>query len=292
LDILCQPAKTTGALSTADVCVKMDGLRRYGATGSEIDSALPPDIDVRWDWQYADRTAEQIPEGRREAIETAVALCVARLLDGQNQDGGWGSEAGSRKRTQSSEPVVTGAALESLASCGDAKLQPALNRGRHFLRSQQCGDGSWAKPDGAQPILCTSAAIRGLLAAGASADDDCIAAAANWLVVQQQPSGAWNGSATQSAWALLGLIAAGKANHLAVRRGIEFLLDTQDDDGGWIERQAVLRHPESNHWFRNDLHSVCWPLLALSRFAVAAISAQPAGTDEMSLRLVASAAEF
>jgi squalene-hopene/tetraprenyl-beta-curcumene cyclase len=130
-----------------------------------------------------------------------------------------------------------------------------------------------------------------LLAAGISADDDCIAAAVNWLIVQQHPSGAWKGGAAQTAWAILGLVAAGRSDHPTVRRGIEFLLESQRDNGGWVDKKTVFREPESKHWFRNDLHSTCWPLLALSRFAVAASSARPAAANGVSLRLVAAAAE-
>ena len=292
MDILCQSSTTTSALSTAEACNLVEGLFRYGATESEISSALPPDIDVRWDWQYAESSVEQIPEWRREGIDSAIVSCVQQFLNDQNPDGGWSAGTGMRKKMQPSEPDITGASLESLARNADENVQAAVNRGSHFLRSQQLGDGSWTRTDDTQQILCTSAAMRGLMSAGASADDDCIAAAVNWLVVQQQPGGGWNGSATQTAWAILGLVAAGRADHPAIRRGIQFLLNSQDDSGGWDDPQATLRDAESNHRFRSDLHSVCWPLLALSRFAVAASSAQPAAADGMSLRLVTVTAEI
>jgi squalene-hopene/tetraprenyl-beta-curcumene cyclase len=284
LDSSCHAAETTSALSTNDACNWIEGLRRC-ATDLAIDSPLPPDIDVRWDWQYKDGEAKQIADIWLAGIDSEIASFVEKLLKEQNLDGGWGA-------MQSSESHVSGTALESLAGNADANVQTALNRGVDFLRLLQLGDGSWAKSDGRQQILCTSSAIRGLSAAGVSANDDCIAAAINWLVVQQHPSGGWKRSATQTAWAVLGLIAAGKSDHPAVRRGIEFLLNSQNDDGGWVDRKAVFQDPESNHRFRNDLHSTCWPLLALSRFAVAASSAQPAGANEASLRLIAASAEF
>ncbi len=292
LATLCEPATTTFALSTTDACNTIQGLGRSAAADLDIDSSLPPDIDVRWDWQYAAGVSEQISEGRETVIDGTIASCVGRLLDDQNRDGGWSDAADSRRRQRLSEPCATGAALESLAENTDGKIQTALRRGVHFLRSRQLGDGSWAKSDGTQQLLCTSAAIRGLLAAGAITDDDSIAAAANWLVVQQQPSGSWNGSATQTAWAILGLLAAGCADHLAVRRGIKFLLNSQEDNGGWIEQQKALRNPETGNAFRNDLHSVCWPLVAMSRFVVAASSAQSGAANGLSLRLVGAVAEI
>lgn len=290
MDILCQSMAATSTLSIAEACNFVEGLFRYGATESEINSALPPDIDVRWDWQYAESSVEQIPEWLRETIDGTIASCVEQFLNDQNLDGGWGAGARLRQRMQSSEPDATGAALESLARNVDENVQAALNRGSDFLRSRQLGDGSWARTDGTQQILCTSAALLGLLAAGASADEDCIAAAVNWLVVQQQPSGDWSDSPTQTAWAIFGLVAAGRAEHPSVRRGIQFLLDSQVDNGGWDDPQAVFQDSESNPRFGSDLRSVCWPLLALSRFVVAASSAQPAATGEISLRLVAATA--
>jgi squalene-hopene/tetraprenyl-beta-curcumene cyclase len=253
---------------------------------------LPPDLDIRWDWQYADVSNERIHPERREVINHTIAACIERFLTEQNRDGGWADVADSQRREQSSEPDVSGAVVELLAGSSDINAQTAIKRGCRYLRSRQRGDGSWMRTDGTLLILCTSASIRGLLAAGASADDDCIASAVNWLVIEQQPSGGWRDSATQTAWAILGLVAAGKSSHAAVRRGIEFLVDSQDDEGGWIEQRAVLRDPDSNQWLRNELHTTCWPLLALARFAVAASSAQSAVASGISLRLAAVTAEI
>jgi squalene-hopene/tetraprenyl-beta-curcumene cyclase len=288
-DLLCQSPAATSAMSIADAHNLVEGLHRYAVTESEISSALPPDIDVRWDWQYSELPVEQLPEWRREAIDSTIASHVERCSGDQKLDGGWSAATGLCERIQSSQPDETGAALELLAGRPEERTQVAINGGVTFLQSRQLGDGSWTRTDGTQQVSCTSAAIRGLIAAATSADEDCVAAAVNWLVVQQQASGDWNGSAAQTASAILGLVVAGRADHSAVRRGIQFLLDAQDDDGGWMDQHA-LRDGDSNLHFRADLHSVCWPLLALSRFAVAASSAQPAATREMSLRLVATTA--
>jgi squalene-hopene/tetraprenyl-beta-curcumene cyclase len=292
MDFACPSSTTTDSLTISEISNLAESLRRYAAAESGNTSALPPDIDIRWDWQYANNSAEQIPDGRGEVIDSAIASCLERLRSDQQPDGGWSSLKGSHQSLQSSEPDVAGAVLEALAECADELGQAALDRGGNFLRLRQCGDGHWAKSDGTQQIQCTSSAIRGLIAAGAAIDEDCIAAAVNWLVIQQQSTGGWKRSSVQTAWAILGLVAAGRTDHPAVRRGIQFLLDSQDDEGGWGEHQTVLQNSESSHRFRNDLHSVCWPLLALSRFAVAASSSQPAAADRAPLRLVAATAEI
>ena len=156
----------------------------------------------------------------------------------------------------------------------------------------------------AMQVQATSWALRGLLSAGVSADDDAIAAGLNWLVVHQHSGGGWSGStsadetrardgaaAKPTAAALVALVAAGRANHAAARRAVEFLVDAQDDEGRWTDSHFFDRDAVANRWFGNDLHSIAWPLLALSRWAVAAISAQSAAAGEMSLRLVGAAAD-
>jgi len=297
IDFACPSLSATASLSTSEICNLAECLRRSAAAESGSSFALPPDIDVRWDWQYADDCAEQIPNGRSEVVDSAIATCVKRLRSGQQPDGGWCNAERSRRSMHSSEPDVTGAALELLAECSidesaDEQRQAAFDRGGDFLRLGQCGDGHWATSDRTRQIQCTFLAIRGLIAAGASIDEDSIAAAANWLVIQQQPTGGWKDSSIQTAWALLGLISAGRADHPAVRRGIQFLLDSQDNKGGWDYHQSMLQKAKPDHGSRSDLHSVCWPLLALSRFAVAASSSQPATADRAPLRLVTAMVEI
>jgi squalene-hopene/tetraprenyl-beta-curcumene cyclase len=287
MDFVCPSSSMVASLSISDTCDLVESLRRHAAAESGRSSALPPDIDIRWDWQYADNSAEQIPDGRSEVVDSAIASCVERLRSDQKPDGGWSDVTESHQ----SMPDVTGAALESVAECADELGRATLDRGGDFLRSRQRGDGRWEQVDGTQQIQCTSSAIRGLIAAGAAIDEDCIAAAVNWLVTQQL-AGAWKDDPTQTAWAVLGLVAAGRTDQPAVRRGIQFLLDAQDDEGGWGDHPAPLQGAETSHCFRNDLHSACWPLLALSRFVVAASSAQPAAARETSLRLVAATAEI
>jgi squalene-hopene/tetraprenyl-beta-curcumene cyclase len=151
--------------------------------------------------------------------------------------------------------------------------------------------------------------VRGLLAAGEATDDDAIAAATNWLTVEQQTNGGWcdeatenhsdrtpssrrvNNSASQTAWAVLALVAAGRSNDPATRRGINFLLESQDEVGGWVDKNLAAYDPVSKRWFSNDLHSIAWPLLALSGWAVAINSAELAADDQLSLRLADTFAE-
>jgi hypothetical protein len=98
-------------------------------------------------------------------------------------------------------------------------------------------------------------------------------------------------SASPTASAVMALVAAGRANHRATRRGVEFLVDSQEDAGSWTDCKLPHCDVVAIRPTRNHLHSVAWPLLALSRWAVAAISAQSAAANEMSLRLVGVSAD-
>ena len=113
----------------------------------------------------------------------------------------------------------------------------------------------------------TSLAVQGLLAAGVQPEDDAVAAGVNWLIVHQQPSGGWGelphaldgtnddyafgrATASQTAWALDALVAAGQAGEEAARRGVGFLLNAQQDDGRWPEPSFTLRDARTGRWFR------------------------------------------
>jgi squalene-hopene/tetraprenyl-beta-curcumene cyclase len=255
--------------------------------------ALPPGLELFGD------CSEFSPESANDSDEVVAKTTndfAEHLLRKQNSDGGWSEHRAVPFERFTSAPDVTGAALESLASVNHGNLQAARERATGFLRESQQADGSWVGGSETDRIQATSSAIRGLLSVGESPENDPIAAGINWLLVHQHRDGGWcelteSSTATPTACAVLALIAAGKANHVAARRGVNFLVEAQADDGRWSEPEFAVHNPVANRWVRNDLHSVAWPLLALSRWAVAAISAQSTATDATSLRLVAVSAD-
>jgi squalene-hopene/tetraprenyl-beta-curcumene cyclase len=114
-------------------------------------------------------------------------------------------------------------------------------------------------------------------------DDPTVAAGVHWLLAHQQPSGAWGESAdsyaepslcgqgpptaSQTAWALLGLLAAGQAPHPAVARGIHYLVRTQQDDGTWDEREFTGTGFPRVFYLRYHYYPMYFPLMALSQWA-------------------------
>jgi squalene cyclase len=210
-----------------------------------------------------------------------------QLLSRQNCDGGW-----SAKQTQNAEsdPDVTGVVLEALSLNSVGPAHAAMRRGTEFLCSTQRGDGSWESATGVRLVHGTSYAVRGLTAAGVSSDDPAVAAGVNWLVVQQQECGGWGeaaatsdeqsdimpaaASAMQTAWAVSALVATGLAMDEATLLGVQFLLETQDEDGDWRDEQFALRDPAAAAWFRSDLRTTASAIGVIAEWAVIAAKEQ------------------
>jgi squalene-hopene/tetraprenyl-beta-curcumene cyclase len=217
----------------------------------------------------------------------------------QNRDGGWGAFdrdndheflchvpfADHNAMIDPSTPDLAGRVLEMLGELGRGTGSPAIDRAVDYVRRAQQSDGSWFGRWGVNYIYGTWQALVGLAAVGVPASDPMMAAGARWLVECQQASGGWGESpesyaraecrgrgpvtASQTAWALLGLIAAGQARHPAVTRGIEYLVSTQRDDGTWDEREFTGTGFPQVFYLRYHYYPIYFPLLALVRWPTA-----------------------
>ena len=199
------------------------------------------------------------PQRKRTAVERGLRWVLAM----QGRDGGWGSfDADNNRLVLNNIPFadhgalidpstedLTGRALELLGTLGYRPDYPPASRGIDFLRRTQLEDGSWYGRWGANHIYGTWSVLRGLRAIGADLQQDCVRRAVAWLEAKQNPDGGWGESMasyynpelagvgdsipSQTAWALLGLFAAGRVSGPTVERGIRYLLDTQQADGAW-----------------------------------------------------------
>ena len=183
-----------------------------------------------------------------------------------------------------STPDLTGRVLESLGRLGHRLGHPAVDRAVAYMRQTQNADGSWFGRWGVNYIYGTWQSMVGLAAVGVPCDDPAIMAGANWLLAHQQTTGGWGESAdtyefphlrgqgpttaSQTAWALLGLMAAGRADDPAVTRGIDYLLDTQEDDGTWDEPEFTGTGFPRVFYLRYHYYPIYFPLMALSQWAV------------------------
>jgi hypothetical protein len=272
-----------------------------GAGGARPPSELFPTIQVLHDHSP---DAKWRPKRASFHVRRFARFVVQYLIDQQNPNGGWVASNASPKA-----PDVTAAVLEAIASCAQdrsPRITRAIAQAVRFLRSEQRADGSWDSATGVRYIHGTSLAVRGLLAAGVERDDDAVAAGANWLLAHQHSSGGWGelactalhergdefiagqATASQTAWAVLALVAAGRSSTEAVRHGVHFLVETQDDGGGWREVPFVHCDVKKHRLFRSELQSAIDPLLALSSWAAALTAEGALEAERAPLRLVSA----
>ncbi len=257
-------------------------------------AALPPEL------QLADETREEALQriASMEQTVSAIDRGLQWLLAMQNRDGGWGAFDRNNDREflchvpfadhnamiDPSTPDLTGRVLEALAQLGHRLGDPAVDRAVAYVRQTQNADGSWFGRWGVNYIYGTWQSLAGLIAVGVPIDDPAVVAGANWLLAHQQACGGWGESpdsyefphlrgqgsttASQTAWALMGLLAAGFHDHPAVTRGIRYLLLMQNDDGTWDEPEFTGTGFPRVFYLRYHYYPIYFPLLALSQWAV------------------------
>ena len=148
------------------------------------------------------------------------------------------------------------------------------------MRRTQEPDGSWFGRWGVNYIYGTWQTLAGLAAIGVPIDDPMIVAGANWLLACQQPGGGWGESpdsyaephkrgqgkatASQTAWALLGLMAAGRTEGPAVQRGVAYLVENQGPDGAWSEPEFTGTGFPRVFYLRYHMYPIYFPLMAVA----------------------------
>ncbi|RUL85559.1 squalene--hopene cyclase [Tautonia sociabilis] len=234
------------------------------------------------------------PEGR-----AATDRAIAWLLAMQNRDGGWAAfDVDIDNQLLTKVPFadhnaildpscadITARILEILGSLGYKADHPAVARGLEYLWATQEPEGCWYGRWGVNYIYGTWQVLLGLQAIGLPMSHPAVQRAADWLESVQQEDGGWGEScrsyedpawmgrgvttASQTAWAVNGLIAAGRAHGASVRRGVSFLLRTQNPDGTWDEPQFTGTGFPKVFYLRYHLYRIYFPLMALSRYRAA-----------------------
>src|SRR5262249_44806166 len=163
--------------------------------------------------------------------------------------------------------------------------QAPVDRGVAFLRRTQEETGGWLGRWGVNYIYGTWQVLAGLRSVGFDRQDPMVRRAGAWLKAVQRPGGGWGETcrsyddpslmgqgtptASQTAWALLGLLAAGEEHTDAVRAGIDYLVATQRDDGSWHEEQFTGTGFPKVFYLKYHMYPLYFPLMALARYAAA-----------------------
>jgi squalene-hopene/tetraprenyl-beta-curcumene cyclase len=238
-------------------------------------------------------------------LNGAIDRALNWLLAMQNRDGGWAAFdrdidrkvlervpfADHNAMLDPSCPDITARVLEALGHQGYHTDHPQVVRALAFLRRTQEPHGGWPGRWGVNYIYGTWQVLQGLAKIGLPADDLMVRRAVDWLKKVQQPGGAWGEScasyddpslagvgaptASQTAWAVLGLVAAGEADSTATRAGVEWLLRTQRPDGTWHEDPFTGTGFPKVFYLKYHYYALYFPLMAIGRY-LASVHAPPA----------------
>ncbi len=259
-----------------------------------------------WAFQYANDFYPDVDDTAVVALllhragDATHAAAIARARDWvigmQSKNGGWGAfDADNEYYFLNHIPFadhgalldpptadVTARCVSFLAQLGHPATDPVLARALAYLKREQEADGSWFGRWGTNYIYGTWSVLCALNAAGMPHSDPAIRRAAAWLRGCQRPDGGWgedeesyNGAPpghykestpSQTAWALLGLMAAGEVGSPAVLAGIDYLQRTQLPDGEWAEAAYTATGFPRVFYLRYHGYRLFFPLLALARY--------------------------
>ena len=235
---------------------------------------------------------------RENNPDHAEAIARARdwIVAMQCKDGGWGAfDADNNHMYLNHIPFadhgalldpstadVTARCVSFLAQIGHRTAEPVMARALAWLRREQEADGSWFGRWGTNYIYGTWSVLCALNAAGLPHDDPAIRRAADFLLATQREDGGWGednatyagapagqyhcSNPSQTAWALLGLMAAGAAEHPATARGIEWLAANQKSDGEWDEAPYTAVGFPRVFYLRYHGYKLFFPLMAMARY--------------------------
>jgi squalene-hopene/tetraprenyl-beta-curcumene cyclase len=177
---------------------------------------------------------------------------------------------------------ITGRMLEAIGLLDIDRSQPRVQRALRFIREDQEPDGSWWGRWGVNYIYGTWCVLQGLVAIGEDPRQPYIQAALRWLKQHQNSDGGWGetcesyrrpelrgtgpSTASQTAWAIMGLLAGGESASVELRLGVQYLLEQQRSDGSWEELYFTGTGFPRHFFIRYHDYRNCFPLMALGRY--------------------------
>ena len=259
-----------------------------------------PSVDVS---ALAVSVLQMLPVASSRAGRRALAHGLDWTLGMQSRDGGWAAfDTDNESRFLDAVPFpdpegvtdppsadTTGRVLTVAAEHGFGLGLGRVRRGAEFLRRTQHADGSWTGRWGVNGLHGTWLALAGLVAAGEDLRASCIQRALAWLAERQNADGGWGESVasyeddrqrgrgdstpSQTAWALMGLLAAAGPEHPAVQRGVGYLVREQDAAGRWTDGAFTTTAIPRRTYVRSELSALHFPLRALGQYRSRAESA-------------------
>jgi len=251
-----------------------------------------PDVD---DTAFVLMAMARVAHPDSERIDASIRRGLAWMLSMQNRDGGWGAFdrdndlqilnnipfADHNAMLDPSTADVTARALECLGKLGWTSEHPSVKNAVSFLRKDQAPDGPWYGRWGVNYVYGTSGVLRAMEAVGLSHAPEC-RHSADWLRSVQNPDGGfgeslhsysdsnWKGrgasTASQTAWGLIGLLATVGPDDPASICAAKYLVETQNEDGTWDEKEFTGTGFPSVFYLKYHLYRNSFPLYALARY--------------------------
>ncbi|WP_435136312.1 squalene--hopene cyclase [Actinacidiphila sp. bgisy144] len=252
-----------------------------------------PDVDDTAEVVLALR---RIDHPDRARLDSAIDKAVRWNVGMQSRNGAWGAfDADNTSPFPNRLPFcdfgevidppsadVTAHVVEMLAALG-LEHDGHTRRGIDWLLGEQEDNGAWFGRWGVNYIYGTGSAVPALAAAGLAPDHPAIRRAVDWLHEVQNTDGGWgedlrsyadrewagrgHSTASQTAWALMALLAAGERDTESVERGVRWLADTQLPDGSWDEPYFTGTGFPRDFSINYHLYRMVFPLTALGRYA-------------------------
>ena len=283
-------------LDYGDWAVKNKGVTP-GGWAFEYDNRFYPDLD---DSAVVVMALSQIKLPDEAQKQQAIARCLKWMASMQCKPGGWAAFDIDNDRDwinaipygdlkamiDPNTADVTARVLEMLGECNLSMNDTRVQRAIAYLINEQEFDGSWFGRWGVNYIYGTSGVLAALSLIAPVRCQSQIDRGAAWLVACQNADGGWGetcasyddrslkgtgtSTASQTAWALLGIMAAVSetkfAGREAIDRGIEYLLDTQGSDGTWNESQFTGTGFPCHFYLKYHLYQQYFPLQAIARY--------------------------
>ncbi len=285
-------------LDYGDWAVKNKGVTP-GAWAFEFDNRFYPDLD---DSAVVVMGLSQIKLPDETQKQQAIARCLNWIASMQCKPGGWAAfdldndqdwinllpYADLKAMIDPNTADVTARVLEMLGECNLSMDEERIQRAIAYLMVEQEADGSWFGRWGVNYIYGTSGVLSALSLIAPNRCRGQIEKGAAWLVSCQNPDGGWGetcdsykdaslkgqgiSTASQTAWALLGIMAAIEGTKFAagqnsIARGIEYLLKTQQADGTWDEDQFTGTGFPCHFYLKYHLYQQYFPLQVLARYS-------------------------
>jgi len=259
----------------------------------EFENKWNPDVD---DSAMVLLALRQIPSNNRQRRDECMRRALAWMMTFQCKDGGWAAfDKDCTKGILEKVPFadhnamldpecadITARILELLGLEGYSTDHPQVEKALEFVRDHQEEDGSWYGRWGVNYIYGTWQVLRGLHALGLDMTQPWLQKAGAWLESVQHEDGGWGercntyddpvfkgqgpSTASQTAWAVMGLCTFGDPDRPSLQRGIQYLIDTQNTDGSWTEHEITGTGFPKVFYLKYDMYRNAWPLLAMATY--------------------------